>query len=207
MKMFFWSIKTKVISLYKVLRTMLLALFRRSDYQRWRREESFKKSWDQRTKLIASLIPEGSSVLEFGAGKMSLKSYLPLGCRYTPADMVERGNGTIVCDLNDICLPLFEYSDIVVFGGVLEYIYDLDRLMSHLKNSCRIMIASYAVSDFQVQKKTFQRRKHGWVNEYSKAEFLDLFSRHGLTCVQILPWENQYIFKFVRENGGTISAN
>jgi hypothetical protein len=198
MNQVFESFKARSLLFYRALRTSVLYSISRSDVKRWGKDESLNVSWDSRTKMIAALIPDGSSVLEFGAGRMSLKRFLAPSCRYTPSDIIDRGGGTIVCDLNGANLPPFDYNDFVVFGGVLEYIFDLDRLISHLSGSCRAIIASYAVTDFSNQQSTLQRRKHGWVNNLSKKDFLNLFFRHGLVCEQALPWERQYIFKFVR---------
>jgi hypothetical protein len=195
----FQSLKSSWIYFYRALRTAALSLFSRSDVERWGRADSLNPGWDSRTRLIASLIPEGSSVLEFGAGRLSLKGFLPASCRYTPSDITDRGEGTIVCDLNSAVLPPFPYHDIVVFGGVLEYIFDVDRLLEHLTGSCGVIIASYAATDFDSQQTAIQRRKHGWVNDFSKEEFVRVFSRHGFGCGQTITWETQYLFRFTRE--------
>jgi hypothetical protein len=198
MNKLFELLRTKVMLFFRAVRTLVLSAFARSDVGRWGGTESLNPSWDTRTKMIASLIPEGSSVLEFGAGRMALKKYLPASCRYTPSDITDRGVGTIVCDLNAQTLPAFAYNDIVVFGGVLEYVFDLNKLISHLVASSGTIIASYAVTDFSNQQSALQRRKHGWVNDLSNAEILEVFSRHGFVCGQALAWENQFIYQFVK---------
>jgi hypothetical protein len=195
----FQSLMSKGLYLYRAVRTSILYSFSRSDVGRWGREESLNPSWDTRTKLIASLIPERSSVLEFGAGRLALQRYLPASCLYTPSDIADRGAGTIVCDLNGEFLPVFPYHDIMVFGGVLEYIFDLDRLLAHLTDSCNGIVASYATTDVSGQRSTFQRRKYGWVNKLSENEIVNKFSGHGFVLKQTLSWENQHIFRFVNE--------
>ena len=78
-------------------------------------------------KEIAKLIPAGSNVIEFGAGRRQLEKFLPAGCTYTPSDLVDRGPGTIVCDLNRPPLPDLRHLrlKVAVFGGVLEYVADV----------------------------------------------------------------------------------
>jgi hypothetical protein len=85
-----------------------------------------------------------------------------------------------------------------VFSGVLEYIFDLDRLIAHLRNSTDLMIVSYASTDFPNQQTSLQRRKHGWVNDLNGNEFVSLFARHSFERLQSLTWENQFVYKFAR---------
>jgi hypothetical protein len=180
----------------KALRTTSYTLFGRSDYARWGREDNLKSDWDSRTEQIAALVPPGSSVLEFGAAKMALRTFLPPSCTYTPSDIVDRGPGTLVCDLNGATLPAFPRNDIVVFSGVLEYVYDVDRLLTALEHTCSCILASYAVTDFSNQRTVVQRRRQGWVNEYSKEECIALFEKHGFICASEMQWRNQFIFTF-----------
>ncbi len=127
---------------------------------------------------------------------MALKRYLPKGCRYTPSDIVDRGEGTIVCDLNRSGLPAFPRHDVIVFGGVLEYVYKIPELIKHLMVSCDSIIASYAITDVAGQRLALQRRKHGWVNDLSREEFIRIFSDCGFSCDRVLTWKDQFIFLF-----------
>jgi len=45
-------------------------------------------AWDKRTRAIADLIPPGSHVVEFGAGRCQLRNWLPIDCTYVPSDIV-----------------------------------------------------------------------------------------------------------------------
>ena len=102
-----------------------------SQLNRWSDEEQLNPDWDARTLKLAKLISPRSRVLEFGAGRRFLESVLPEACTYTPSDIVSRGEDTIVCDLNSETLPIFSGYHVAVFGGVLEYVYDVPRLISH----------------------------------------------------------------------------
>lgn len=174
--------------------TSIRKLIKKSDYKRWSDSGSLKSSWDSRTAQIALLVPPHSNVIEFGAGRMVLKGFLPTGCIYVPSDLVDRGPGTIICDLNGDMLPSFGSYDVAVFSGVLEYINDLPRLISHL--SVKTVISSYAVYEVHPNN----RRTQGWVNDFTTEEFIEVFERCGFFCDKIEQWESQKIFKFVKDN-------
>ena len=172
--------------------TSLRKLRKGSDYKRWAPEKNLSPSWDSRTKQIAKLIDARTSVIEFGAGRLILKASLPDGCTYTPSDLVDRGHGTIVCDLNSDALPQLQTYDIAVFSGVLEYVNDLPRLISHLSNYVDVIIASYAVTDTN----KLNRRKQGWVNDFSSKKFIELFGDAGFHCDHTEEWGAQLICRF-----------
>lgn len=106
-------------SLLISISTSIRKLRKVSDFQRWGNEKGLHSDWDSRTKQISALIQPGESVIEFGAGRMILKKFLPEKCTYTPSDIIERENRTIICDLNCNLLPQFPSHDVAVFSGVL----------------------------------------------------------------------------------------
>jgi hypothetical protein len=189
------------ITLQAALRTSLRKRWGRSDYARWTREDSLHTDWDSRTRIIARLIAPGSSVLEFGAGRLTLRDSLPGDCTYTPSDLISRGDGTIVCDLNAELLPDFPRYSVVVFSGVLEYVHDVPRLVRHLSRACEAFVTSYAVAD--TNRSTLHRRSCGWVNDFASDEFQRVFERVGFRCDSMLDWRDQKIFRFVRSGAGT----
>lgn len=166
-----------------------------TDSRRWRKAHSVPE-WDERTRLIASFIPEGTtSVLEFGAWTMELRKHLPDGCRYTPCDIVDRGPRTIVCDLNAETLPEFPSHDVAVFSGVLEYVYDVPRLLDALSNVVSTVIASYAVAE-GARAHPEVRAENNWVNAYTRADLLHLFEAAGFSCVRFVgKWGTQPIVR------------
>ena len=82
--------------------------YNKSDKERWKPIGSLKKSWGSRTIEMSKFITPNSTIIEFGAGRMVLKNHLPEACSYTPSDIVDRGPGTIVIDLNNSDLPKFD---------------------------------------------------------------------------------------------------
>lgn len=177
--------------------TSLRKLIRGSDYKRWETEKNLSQSWDSRTEQIAKLIDAKTSVIEFGAGRLVLKAYLPDGCAYTPSDLVDRGEGTVICDLNKRPLPEFQSYDFAIFSGVLEYVNDVPFLISHLSNCMRTIIASYAVIDSNKEN----RRARGWVNDFSSKEFIEVFENAGFQCDHIEEWQSQLIYRFRKSPG------
>lgn len=165
----------------------------KSDFSRWSKPRSLSPLWDERTRQLAAMVPPGSTVIEFGAGRRVLEHMLDRPARYTPSDLVDRGPGTVVCDLNARPLPQFGTHDFAVFSGVLEYVNDVPSLIRHLHGSVRTIVASYAV----LEKNPDERRAGGWVNDYTAAQFVALFAEQGFECVANSSWQSQELYRFV----------
>lgn len=177
----------------KSLMTSLRKSSDRSDLGRWKNPESLSAKWDSRTARMGALVAAGDSVLEFGAGRMVLRNHIPQSCSYTPSDIVDRGPGTVVCDLNGP-LPCFAPHDVAVFSGVLEYVNNVPRLIEHLAGAVNAVVASYAI----VESNQDDRRSHGWVNDFTSEQLLQIFARAGFSCDHEETWNTQKIFRFVR---------
>jgi hypothetical protein len=199
------ELRERVRTMREATRTSFRRLRGGANYRRWGNSSSLSPDWDSRTEQIAGLIAPGASVLEFGAGRMALLDHLPEGCRYTPSDLVDRGNGTIVCDLNARELPPFPPHDVAVFSGVLEYINDLSYLIVHVSKFVGVIITSYA--DAEHVSSTLVRRSQGWVNDYQSSQFEEIFARSGFRCDRVEDWRNQKIYRFVRARAGGTSSN
>jgi hypothetical protein len=166
-----------------------------TNYDRWSDINNHHAAWDTRTQLIAQLIPDNASVFEFGAGRRILERYLKPANKYTPSDMVSRGAGTYICDLNQRPLPCFPAHDIAVFSGVLEYLYGLKTLPSSLLDSFPTVIASYSILENTPSME--ERRAFGWKNHYCFLDFIQLFEQCGYICSEnVYPWKKQVIFHF-----------
>ena len=183
-------------SIQTALGTSIRKMLGGSDLKRWGRREALFEGWDGRTERIASLVVPGASIIEFGAGRMVIRDYLPESCKdkYTPSDIVDRGPGTLVCDLNADLPPNFGRHDIAIFSGVLEYVNDLPALISCLYHHTDQIIASYAVTDSNKRS----RRARGWVNDFSSQDFLKIFENSGYICNHNEIWRSQMIYRFVR---------
>jgi len=178
------------------------------DEPRWSDLANFDPQWDERARLIAGLVRPGTHVVEFGAGRRQLERWLPPECTYVPSDLVARGPGTFVCDLNRRPLPEMPGSaDIAVFAGVLEYLIDLDGLFEWLAGHVQTCIASYEVAHSAPHTlarvgERWRRMRIGWVNTYGEAELETLAARVGFTRTRMVVWEtpdgDEPIFVFER---------
>ena len=185
---------------------------RRTPVKRWLDVRSFDESWDSRTESIAALIPKNSRVIEFGAGRRKMASYLDPSCTYIPSDLFSRGPGTIVFDLNQRPLPDLRHLklDVAVFGGVLEYVFNVRSIAHWLFHQTPLCIASYecAVSKRHTAKRVrevLSRSRLGWVNHYDEEELRELFETAGFGCQTRVIWDSgqgeESIFVFQRNLG------
>ena len=194
------KIPYSLVKIRSVLRHPVLFLQQliqvRHGADRWSDKSSLSSDWDSRTILIAGLIPEGSRVLEFGAANLVLKDHLPDGCTYQPSDIVSRSEDTIVCDLNR-CMPNLEgtYTH-VVFSGVLEYIYDIPRLLEYIGGKTQYIVASYSTTDVVPDYVT--RKRNGWVNHCSDEKIVRMFRDRGFALESRYTWKYQAIYVFVK---------
>lgn len=162
---------------------------KQSDIERWSHKESLMPAWDDRTKLIASLVPDGTKVFEFGAGAGVLKSFLPADCVYEKSDLVDRDGKTRVIDLNAENLEPLVGFDTAVFSGVFEYIHDIPRLAGFLTKHFETVIFSYAA----LEKNSQDRRGHGWVNDYTIKALLDIFHKENFLLYNYQTWKTQTV--------------
>jgi hypothetical protein len=186
----------------RLMKALLLKIARRSDYRRWTNSNNLETWWSARTEKIAALIPGGVRVIEFGAGRRHLEKLLE-ACAYFPSDLVDRGPGTIICDLNKRPLPDLKYlaAEVAVFAGVLEYIGDLSSLIEWLSKQVSSCIASYecvvpAQGPATAARQRLRRLYYGYMNHFTEQEFVGIWSRHGFILEEVVPWENQRIFRF-----------
>jgi len=182
---------------------VITTLLKKTDRKRWEDPRSFYAAWEPRTKLVAALVPNNSRVIEFGAAQRHLEKYLDPSCTYVPSDIVDRGPGTVVCDLNQRPLPDLgaDAYDVAVIIGVLEYIRDLPSMLDWLAKYVTLCVVTYAcaTADGHSPRATLERAarvRHGWINNFSEAEFLSLFRDCGFELTQDENWEDQRIFVF-----------
>ena len=150
------------------------------------------ENWNERTCLTGR---DGSAdkakVIEFGAGNMALKNYLPENCEYQGSDLFQRSPEMKVCDLNKgIDFNLDPY-DTAVFSGVLEYVYDLDKVFEKLNLEINWIILSYACKDSFSEN----RERFGWLSDYNKEELIKIFQKYHYEIIESREWKKQSIFK------------
>jgi hypothetical protein len=158
----------------------LTTLVVRTNVRRWQKAAREKEpSWDERNRIIATLIPEASSVVDLGAGAQTLKRYLKSGCEYQPCDIVKSSPDIIVCDFNSGIYPsLSRRYDYVVCSGVFEYMRHPSQFLSNIRQYGKRIILSYNAAGPAIA--TFYRLANGWVNHLTSQQLEALFSTSGL---------------------------
>jgi hypothetical protein len=186
-------------------------LFGRSDLPRWSDPLSFDADWDARAQLAAALIPREARVVEFGAGLRQLERYLAPTVSYIPSDIVDRGPGTLILDLNARPLPPLSGSDTCVFCGVLEYIVNIPDVVEWLSQWASLCIASYncAVSSPGTLSRVAEvakRARSGWVNTLTERDLSDQFAAVGFDLIDRRLWydagEQEPILVFGKRGSG-----
>ncbi len=164
-----------------------------TDIGRWERTARELPSWDERNRVIASFIPDGAAVLDVGAGRRTLRSYLAPGCTYQPMDCVPSDEQTILVEFNKGRIPELERTyDVVVCSGILEYIDDSAMFLRIVGGWGKRLLLSYAPLDNQPD--IARRRANGWFNDLTLAELEDLFATLGLHAHRIAEWGGQAIY-------------
>jgi hypothetical protein len=143
---------------------------------------------------MSEYVKKEETIIEFGAGRLLLKSFIDASCVYQSSDIVSREENTIVCDLNATDLPVFINYDVAFFSGVIEYIIDTDRVLSHLGPKINRFIISYATTDKLPDMEW--RRNQGWLSHFSKEKLINLFGFHGFVLSETNTWTTQDIFVF-----------
>ena len=172
---------------------------KKSDIHRWKKEQALFDDWNERTKIMAGYVPENVRLLEFGAAKLALKQFLPKTVKYTPSDIVDRGEGTIVCDLNTQKqkYPEFKDKDIIFFSGVLEYVFDVPYVIQFFSKKTNKFIISYCTSD-NFSSET-GRKINGWVNNYSNKDIISIFEKNNFKLTETNMWRKQNIYVFEKK--------
>lgn len=176
-------------------RIRVIKKIKASDLERWKNTEELREDWNERIKIMAQMVPENTNVIEFGAGNMDMKNYLPISCRYQGSDIVKRSPEMLVCDLNkEIGFSLAVY-DTAVFSGVMEYVYDIDNVFEQLNGKIKWVILSYACKDNFPEN----RERKGWLSDFTKEGLEKIFEKYGYQIKDLQLWRNQSIFKLVKE--------
>jgi hypothetical protein len=140
--------------------------------------ERLRTTWEARASMAAQYLSGEESVADIGCGLMSLRKYLSAGVRYVPLDVVDRG-GNIVVDLNHAPLPPVDTTAASMLG-VIEYLVDVDGVLSQLR-SFRTVAISY--NHWSLKDVTYRllgkKRPQGWKHHMKRTDFERAIHRHG----------------------------
>lgn len=176
---------------YCALKTLCL----KTDYRRWRRNSMVQPSWDGRNKRLAELIPNGSQVIDLGAGAQTLKRHLRQDCGYQPCDLVKSSPDCLVCDFNEGIYPEKKKDyDFVVCSGVLEYMREPGEFVCRILTYGKVIIISYNPWDGKPSGK-FSRLAQGWVNHMRQSDLEELFQALGVPFEKADGWQGHLIYQ------------
>lgn len=140
--------------------------------------------WDRRTRQAAAWLAGEPGVVDIGCGLMPLRDHLPAGTRYVPVDIVDRGPGTVLTDLNADPLPRFGERAAAMLG-VVEYVTDLPRLFAQLRQFDRVVLSYNHASVQDVLWALRLRRKEViWLHRHGPMQFARLLERAGWQIVR-----------------------
>lgn len=135
--------------------------------------------WDCRTRQAAQWLSNEPAVADIGCGLMALRDYLPESTRYIPVDIVDRGPGTILTDLNRDCLPPLPTRTAAVLG-VVEYVADLPRLFTQLRQFDRVVLSyNHASIQDMLWALGMRRKRVIWLHRHGPLAFARLIERAG----------------------------
>ena len=152
----------------------------RTDVRRWARVAGEVPPWDSRNRKIATFIPDGSSVLDLGAGAQTLREHLPSACFYQPCDIIISSRDIIYCDFNSGEYPVVPFCfDYAVCSGLLEYIRRPEEFLRVVSGYSRNLILSYNLC--RKGETILDRLAKGWVNHLSLQQLMASIGAAGLT--------------------------
>jgi len=164
-----------------------------ADIDRWTKNATVPPTWDARNQLMASFVAPGSSVVDVGAGAMSLKGYLPAGCTYQPVDVVQGAPETRIVNFNTRVVPTFDQKfDVAVCSGVMEYVLDPGFFIDTVRSWADRIVLSYVTTDIVADAK--RRLDSGWVSKLSIVDLDELFSNAGLSYRIRARWQAHLIY-------------
>lgn len=146
-----------------------------TDKARWSDPAQLEAAWNERARQTATYIPVGAHVLDLGCGAMALRTMLPQGCRYTPADLVARSEDTILVDFNQEQFPDGKF-DVAVLLNVLEFIHEPAKLLAKCRQAAGTLVLSYQV-DGGGDKRA--RRESGYFSDLSESQLQAMLKQAG----------------------------
>ena len=157
------------------------------------------RSWNERADLAATMIPQGTRMMDVGCGAM----YLEVATKpafYMPVDIEARDERTRVLDLNGAPIPAewLDEVDHVAFMGVFEYLDDPLGVVARCARHGKTMICSYNHAEARKPQLTAKR----FANNLTLDEVEAMFAQAGYAIARREPFHtNQFVWLLVPAAG------
>jgi hypothetical protein len=182
-----------------------------ADRQRWGDPSSYKPEWSRRANLAAALLPDRVTILEIGVGTGVFRALVNGRTVYMGADLQPLDSATMMLDVDRDPLPDMRF-DYAVLLGVFEYLHQPEAAAEQLCSAADQIVASYccrrpALGPNQMAQ---SRSSRGWVNNFDKTEFVELFFKYGhelASSVRLSATEEfeEFLMEFRRSDTATLS--
>ncbi|WP_333837557.1 hypothetical protein [Novosphingobium sp.] len=141
--------------------------------------------WDRRMRQAAAWLANEPAVVDIGCGHMGLREHLAPTTRYVPVDIVDRGPGTVLHDLNGPGpLPVFGEPAAALLG-VVEYVEDVPRLLTSLRQFDRVVLSyNHASVQDLLWRLGLRDKRVLWLHRHGAMRFAAMVGRAGwqITC-------------------------
>jgi hypothetical protein len=188
------------VRLSRILRTLYGVRLFNFNFQ-WKNYDVLQDAWQDRGLTVRKFVPEGSSVIEFGAGKAMFREYFAERNLYVATDVVKRQEIDAILNLNNPPTYLQNF-DFGIALGVLEYLTDLPKSMGFISQKCENFIFSYC-GKIPGIKNQIKRNLNGWRSHLWLDELMSIMNNYGYTVLHIEMIEStlyfdQYLFVVAR---------
>jgi hypothetical protein len=159
-------------------------------------EDAASPSWEERAEVATDLIVANAAqlgwnqsvvvrVADFGAGDERLNRVLHARFaqpyRYTGFDLHPQSESVVELDVTRE-LPAEDF-DIVFCLGLLEYVEPLEPFLARLRARYPALVLSYALFDVPHPLTRGERRKRGWLTDYTKEDLEGRFESLGFVLL------------------------
>jgi hypothetical protein len=159
-------------------------------------DDAASPSWDERAEVATDLVVENAAQLgwdqsatvtvgDFGAGDERLNRVLRARSaqpyRYMGFDLHPQSELVVELDVTR-GLPTEDF-DIVFCLGLLEYIEPLEPFLARLQARYPVLVLSYALFDVPHPLTRRERRKRGWLTDYTKEDLERRFQNLGFVLL------------------------
>lgn len=144
--------------------------------------------WEDRSVVVATLIPNELAVLDLGCGKMFIERHLRMTA-YTPLDRMAHDERTLVVDMNrdDIPIETLSAADLVIALGVFEYVVDPERQFRAIARAGKPFLLSYNVGELR-RRAADDAQLTDWRNDWTTVDLVQRLIGSGFALERLIDY-------------------